>query len=251
MSNYRLRFAGYDLPITVRPDGGSADVDLGESELPRQDGSLTQVGRAKSRLLTVRGDVYGDTPDALWAALDSFRAACARGTSGQLFFGRDDRYYNAQVETFTDSYTEGLLWGSVATVAIGFKASSPYALATAPDTVVFATGGSPWTLDPDGDSDAGALPAWSLTIGAAGTGPITLTNATTGEICTLLGTFGAGDVIVLNRDGYTVTQNGAANFGLLGGRIPRLTPGVNTISLTLGGTATVSAFSATYTPRWA
>lgn len=251
MTTYKLSFGSYVFPATVRPDGGSADVDLAEQELPRQDGSVTQVGRAKSRLLQVRGDLYGDTPAQLWAALDSLRAACALGTSARLFFGRDDRYYDAQVETFADSYTEGLLWGSVATVAIGFRAARPYALATAPDTINFPANGSPWTLDPSGDSNAGALPAWTLTIGTAGTGPLTLSNQTTGEVCSLAGPFAAGDVILLNRDGYTVTLNGAPNFGLLSGRIPRLVPGTNTLSLTAGGTATVSAFSVTYTPRWA
>lgn len=259
MTNYKLNFCGFDFPVTLRPDGGSSDMDLGESELPRQDGSITQVGRSKSRVLTVRGDIAGDTPDALWAAEDLLRGVCAKGAAGPLFFGRDDRFYSAQVETFSVAYTDGLLWGSVATVSIGFKAAQPFAQALAPDTVVFPNGGAPpssgstwtWTMNPDGDANVRTKPAWTITMSAAGTGPLTLANAATQEACTLAGPFAAGDVLVLNRDGYGVTQNGQANFGLLSGRIPMIVPGGNIITLAAGGTGTVGAFSTTYTPRWA
>lgn len=250
-SNYRLSFGNYVFPNTLRPDGGESDVDLGESELPRQDGSVVQVGRMKSRTLKVTGDIEGDTADALWAGLDLLRGCCAKGGVGKLYFGRDDRYYNAQVETYSESYTEGMLFGVVASLSIGFKAAQPFALANAPDTVAFAAGGSPWNLDPDGDANVRVLPAWFLTIGAAGTGPLTLTNAATLETCSLAGPFAAGDVVVLTRDGYTVTQNGLPSFSLLSGRIPMIVPGGNSISLIAGGTATVSDFHATYTPRWA
>ncbi len=250
-SSYKLSFGDYLFPATVRPAGGSADTDIAEQELPRQDGSVTQVGRAKSRTLTLRGDIAGETAAELWAGLDALRGCCARGTVGKLFYGRDDRYYNAQVESYAEDYTEGLLWGVVASLSITFKAPSPFALALAPDTVLFPANGSPWTLGPDGDANVRVLPAWKLTIGQAGTGPIVLTNAATLESASLAGPFAAGDVIVLTRDGYTVTRNGFAQFGLLSGRIPLIVPGVNSISLVASGTATVTAFSATYTPRWA
>lgn len=254
MSNYLLKFGSYVFPSTLRPDGGSADVDLGESELPRQDGSVTQVGRMKSRTLKIVGDIEGDTADALWAGLDLLRGCCAKGIAGRLYFGRDDRYYMAQVESYSESYTEGMLFGVVVSLSIGFKAASPFALANAPDTVSFpltGSGAGTWTLDPDGDANVRVLPAWSLTIGTAGTGPLILANAATLETCSLAGPFNAGDVIILDRGGYTVAQNGLPNFALLSGRIPVIVPGANTLSLTAGGTATVSAFSATYTPRWA
>lgn len=251
MSTYRLSFGNYVFPSTLRPDGGESDVDLGESELPRQDGSVTQVGRTKSRTLKIVGDIEGETAAELWTGLDLLRGCCAKGTVGKLYFGRDDRYYSAQVETFSETYTEGMLFGVVASLSLGFKAASPFALANAADTVNFPAGGSPWTLDPDGDANVRVLPAWSITVGAAGTGPLTLTNAATLETCSLAGPFAAGDVLVLTRDGYTVTQNGLPNFALLSGRIPMIVPGANALSLTAGGTATVSDFRATYTPRWA
>ncbi len=250
MMNYLLKFGNYVFPATLIPDGGPQDIDLGESELPRQDGSRLQPGRVKSRLLSVKGGVQADTMDALRAALDPLKSACVRGTAAPLFYGCDDRYFNAVVESFSDSYSEGQLWGALATISISFRCGEPFALGLVADTINFSMGQSSWTLDPSGDGDVRVLPLWTITVGAAGTGPLTLTNQTTQETATLTGPFAAGDVLTLNRDGYKVAQNGAPNFGLLSGRIPRLVSGVNAVSLTAGGTATVSAFSATYTPRW-
>ena len=40
-------------------------------------------------------------------------------------------------------------------------------------------------------SEARVMPLWTITIAGAGTGPLTLTNTTTGEAATLLPPFGA------------------------------------------------------------
>jgi hypothetical protein len=59
-----------------------------------------------------------------------------------------------------------------------------------------------------------------------------------------------GDVIEMNRDGYTVTLNGDPLFGLFDGTIPRLLPGVNDFLITAGGTATVGSVEVVYAPRY-
>lgn len=250
--NYKLNFGGVDLPVTLRPDGGSSDFDLAESERPRLAGSVTQSARAKSRLLSVRGDIYGDTPDLLWAALDSLGAAYALGATGPLYFGRDDRYFNAQVETFSSSYTEGMLWGVVASVSIGFRAAQPFALATAPTAApgLTSVGG---TVTPDGNA---ATPAtWTITVSAAGTGPIVLTNTASGQAATLGGAgtaWASGDTVVLTRGQgiYTVTKNGILAPGLLLGLIPTLVPGPNVITLSAPAGGTLGALGCSYTARW-
>jgi phage-related protein len=248
---YLLQFNGYTLPSTLMPNGGQRQSDLGDQELPRADGASVQPARRRSRPLSVQGSITAATADALESILDDLESACQTPDGpAQLFFGRDDRYYLAQVQQYSAAYSEGLTWGLFATVQIGFFAQQPDAYGITPVTASVSTSAS--SLTPLGD--APTLPAWTITIGSAGTGPITLTNSTTLETCTLTpvsGSFGAGDVLALARDGYTVTQNGAAAFGLLGGRMPRLMPGANSLSLTAGGTATISSASVTYTPRWA
>lgn len=242
---YRLRFGTIDFPATMRPDGGASPVDLAEQERPRGDGSITQTGRRKSRTVTLRGAITAADADTLQGIFDDMRAACSIGVKGALWFGRDDRFANAQVETWTDDTQDGLLWGVVCNIAIGFRIADPYWYATSPTTTALTTAGG--TITPG--ANAPAAPVWSITIGTGGTGTITLTNSTTGEAATITGTFTAADVIVIDRAAYTVSLNGVPTFGLLNGRIPTLAADLNVISAS-ATTVTISALSCTYTARY-
>ena len=242
---YRLRFGSYDFPGTMRPNGGDAPVDLAEQERPRADGSITQTGRRKSRSITLRGSITAGDADALQVIYDAMRAACSIGTVASLWFGRDDRYAKAQVESWTDDTEDGMFYGVVVNISIAFRLADPWWYATAATTTALTTTGG--TVTPGGNGPAS--PAWTVTIGTGGTGTVTLTNSTTGETATLSGTFAGGDVIVIDRAAYTVTLNGVAAFGLLGGRIPSLAAGANTIAAS-ASTVTISALSCAYTARY-
>lgn len=242
---YKLAFGSYAFPGTMRPNGGDGPVDLAEQERPRADGSVTQAGRRKSRLVTVRGSITAADPDSLQEAFDAMRSACAPGTPGQLWLGRDDRYANAQVETWSDDTEDGMYFGVVVNVSIGFRMADPFWYgASAMTTTLDVTGGTVTA-----GANAPASPAWSMTIGSGGTGAVTLSNTTTGETATLSGTFAPGDAIAIDRQAYTVTLNGVAAFGLLGGRIPSLAAGANTIAAS-ATVVTLSALSCAYTARW-
>ena len=241
---YKLAFGSYDFPNTLRPNGGLNELDLGEQERPRADGSIVQPARRKSRLLTIRGELTAPDADTLYATLESLKAACAVGPQ-PLWHGRDDRSIDAQCERFTEDYEEGRLYGLMAGVTIEFRAADPYFSANAPTTATLtATGG---TVTNSGD--ASALPAFTLTIGAGGMGSVILTNAASGQVCALSGAFGSGDVLILNRDGYRVTRNSVAAFGLLSGVIPTLLPGANALTVSASGVS-VSAFSVSFTARY-
>lgn len=247
---YRLRIGSYDFPATLRPASSPAERDVAEQERPREEGSILGAPRDKSRVFQVRGSITAASPDALDTLCRAIKKACYGG--GSLWFGRDDRYLpNAVCTSFAGDHEDGLLYGLITNLSIGFTAERPFEVAISATTVTLATTGG--TVADSGD--APALPSWNITINAAGSGPLTLENSTTGETATI-GTsstsFTAGQVIVLNRDGNTVTRGGAAEPGLLSAasRIPKLNAGNNTITLTAGGTATISAFSATFTPRY-
>jgi len=242
---YLLKYNDVTLPATMRPNGGESPIDLGESERPRADGSIIQPGRRKSWLLTVKGDITADTMDDLNTAVDALRASLAPAQGGILYFGRDDRYAVGQTETFTYDTADGMWWGVVATISIGFRIPNPFWLATGPTTDALTDAGG--TVTPAGD--APTLPAWSITIGTGGAGTVTLTNSTTGETATLSGTFAGGDVIVASRSGYTVTWNGTPAFGLLSGRIPMLLKGANVI-VASAVTVTIADLSVGYTAQW-
>jgi phage-related protein len=242
---YKLAFGGFTFPATMRPNGSDSPIDLAEQERPRADGSITQTGRRKSRLVTIRGSITAADPDTLQATSDAMRAAIAPGNPGQLWLGRDDRYANAQVETWSDDTEDGMYFGVVVNISIGFRLADPFWYAASATTDALATAGGTVTTG----ANAPASPAWSVTIGTGGTGTVTLTNSTTGETAMLSGTFTAGDVIVIDRSAYTVTLNGASAFGLLSGRIPSLAAGANTITAS-ASTVTISALSTTYIARY-
>jgi hypothetical protein len=243
--NYLLQFGSYVLPTTLRPDDPFAEsFDLGEQERPRASGATSQIGRKQSRSLPVRGELSAADPTTLTALIDAIKASLI-GVQN-LYYGRDDRYHVAQLESVTGTCKDGRTWGTFFSVSLNFKASDPdaYDAAGVNTTTLSLPSG---TVTNAGTSQS--LPLWTLTIGTAGTGTVTLANATTGETATIAGTFASGDVIALNRAGYGVTWNGAAAYGLFDGRIPVLAAGANAVSVT-AATITVASATVAYTNRY-
>lgn len=246
---YRLRFGSFDFARTLRPADESSSQDTAAQSRPRASGSLTQIGRREPTILPIRGDLTAATPDALETLHEALKAAVYAGKA-DLWFGRDDLYYkSAQLKSFGTNYRDGLLHGLLASYSLVFEAADyPEPFAVNAITTASLLNVAAYVVM----GDAPAAPTWTITVGAEGTGPITLTNAATGESCRLTKStnFAAGAVIVLTRDGYTVTENGVATFGLLQGRIPSLIAGNNTITWTAGGTATIASVGVSYIPRY-
>ncbi len=255
-------FNGAAFPGTVRPTSKAFELDLGEQDIPRRDGALTQPGRIKGRTLQCKGVNTNVSPAALLAQVDAFRKAClaAGRLPAPLIWGNPSRYIMAQLQTAPEDYTLGEQSGIGywETLELTFFAADPYFYAaTGPETVPLNGSGS-LTITPDGTGDA--APVWTLVVGAAGTGVITLYNALTQETATISGTFNAGDTIALDRTAYTVALNGAsgaATFGLLNGSIPGLPQGANAVSVSVAPAAgatstalTVGNASVAYTPRF-
>ena len=243
---YLLKFGDYVFPATMCPTLPPSDLDLGEQERPRASGSTFQVGRKKARLLAVAGDVTASTPADL-ATLDAtLRAACVGAGVQKLWLGGDDKYWNAQLQSLAVNQDGGKMFGLMISYSLLFMAADPDAFAPASTTVAgLGAGGTVTTT-----GTAIAQPAWTLTIGSTGDNVITITNAATGEVATITGTFTAGDVIVLDRAAspMAVTVNTVATFGVFDGRIPQLGPGANviTVAVILGAVT----LSVTYTERF-
>jgi phage-related protein len=264
MASYLVMFNGVNLltagaepsvTCTLRSDGIDAPSELAEQEVPRRQGSVVQAARKKSRVLKVVGQVGGGacTPDQLQIVLDAIRGATSLETGPQrLFAGRDDRFWLAQRESYSESYQDGMMFGALADISMSFRAADPDAYGCTSgvlitETPTLGTSGST-NITPVGDSTA--HPLWILTINATATGTVVLANALTGESCTVSGSFTAGDVITLDsREAtYGAYKNGTVDYGIFSGPIPRLWPGVNGISVTLT-TLALSAASVSYSPR--
>ena len=224
---YLVQFGGYTFPSGFAPMSQESPKDLGEQERPRGAGAIVQSARSKSRTLSLEGSAmgFGGGPGAIQAATDAIRGACeGSGAVQKLFFGRSDRFILAQLSGVTESYKEsgdGSWYGASHKLLLSFLAGDPnfYDNAGPVDAPgLIATGG---TVTPGGNAPTYAT--WSIGIMGGGTGTIALSNAVTGEACTL-GTpqtvWNADDSVVLTRDGaavYTVTLNGSPRARPSGG----------------------------------
>lgn len=255
---YLMQFGGYVFPPGFAPISHDATRDVAEQERPRAAGAVTQSGRLQSRRLTVEGSAmgFGGGPIAIQAAMDAIQGAC--GSSGavqKLFFGRSDRYINAQVTGLSESYKQGesSAYGVNHRLMISFLAGDPYFYDIAGPVSAVGLTSAGGIVTPGGN--APALATWSIGISTGGTGQITLTNTTTGEIATL-GTpatvWANGDAVVLTRATgvYTVTRNGAPAPGLMLGLIPALAAGPNVVSLSATGGMALGALGCSATARW-
>lgn len=255
---YLMQFGGYTFPPGFAPMSHDATRDVAEQERPRADGAITQVSRLQSRRLIVEGSAmgFGGGPTAIQAATDAIQGAC--GSSGavqKLYFGRSDRYINAQMTGLSESYKQGenSAYGVNHRLMISFFAGDPYFYDVSGPLSAVGLMSAGGTITPNGN--AWAFATWSIGVSTGGAGSISLVNTTTGQSCTL-GTAGTvwanGDSVVLTRANgvYLVTRNGVSTPGLLLGPIPTLAAAPNVVTLTATGGMALGALGCSYTPRW-
>jgi hypothetical protein len=259
---YLLKFGDYVFPTTLMPSDVGGTQHRAAQMRPRASGAISQIARREESTVMIEGALTAATPDDLAALVAGLRAAVYNGKQ-QFFFGADDRYFrDAQLQNYHETDMQGRTHGLVYDISMQFVAADyPEQFAVAASTPALAAAG---VTNVAVDGDTPSLPLWTITIAGAGTGPLTLTNASTSESSILTpgaGGFAAGDVITLDRDTYQVKLNGVANFGLLNCLIPTLDPtkgtgvvsgrgGTNALSLTAAGTATVASFQVSYQARF-
>lgn len=245
---YLLKFGDYVLPDTLRPDGQQNENDTAPATRPRAPGARSQVGRLEPTVLRVTGELTADTAAALDTLVKALRTNLLTKGKQAYYHGTDTRYYKAaQCKSISTSHMEGRTWDVVTFVTITFVAED-YPLAF--DCTAVSEG---ITLAGETHNNTGGevFPAWVMVVGTGGTGPITITNTATGEamkIGSSTVTLTGGDEIIADRDGYSVTVEGVADASVIDGRIPRLLPGNNPITVAYGGTATLSTLTLQYKP---
>jgi len=255
---YLVQFGSFVFPPGFAPMTQDSPRDIAEQERPRAAGAIVQVARHQSRRLSIEGAAmgFGGGQTAIQAAEDAIRGACESSGSVQtLYFGRSDRYINAQHVGVSEIYKQGdsSAYGVNHRLMLSFVAGDSYFYdAAGPVNAPGLTSGG-GTVTPGGN--ASAFAAWTISVTTGAAGPIVLSNTATGEIAALgtaLTVWGDGDQIVLTRQTgvYTVAKNGIAAPGLLLGLIPRLAASANALTLAASGGIVLGPLKCTYTARW-
>lgn len=251
---YQLRFGGYDIPNTITINRIGSDRRVPASRTPRYDGGRTLAGMLDIKKFSLRGGIYrpiGDTADTdpLRTKLDALKAALA---VNQADFTTDsDRFYRlCQVEGYADDY-EPTGFNRMVNLSFEIVTGDPYSYEVEAQTSENAVSSSPTSVVVDNEGGAPAAPQISLTVGGSGAIVLdaTLTNETTGEVCTLYGNVTGGDIIAIDSLLQTVKTGSADKMTLFDGLFPSLAVGENTLTIEwTSGSITQMDFS--FHHRW-
>ena len=236
-------FNGTVLPYVATAAAALANRVTG-ADTPARPGGYAGQQRPAARKVALSGTLTGlATYDALLDAWSNLCAAQNTTTPAKLYL-RTGWYLWALCESFTDGErgVDHIKWDG------SYKASDPFYYS---DTVVAPVLGSTGGTFVVGGNQS-AMPLLQITCAPAsgGGGNVTITNTATGETCVLLPT--ASTTYYLDSRQETVSTGGFGAVDATGnfaGPFISLAVGANTITVTPGGGATVSAVALSYSPR--
>ncbi len=221
-----------------------------QSKAFSQDGAFALNSLHDPRRLSFEGVLTGanGAQDAasLRAALDLFLAAHQAGPAQQLAID-NDRYINAQVETFEDDF-DGLSHH----IALTFLCFDPFWYSTTTTTEALTVGGT--TVITTGGT-VYSLPVVTLVATAAG-GIVTLANA---QDATLTFSPPAAGTFTLDCLQETITDAGGTDqtayftgdlIRLIAGQLASGGTATNSLTLTTAGGAALSSASISWADRW-
>ena len=232
---------------------GSPSPRAERTENPTEHGDRDDTLWYSSRTINVRGSVYGDSPAAAWAELDTVQGAFLLGATRVLKFersglGYSERCYVKVAGEFTPTlralvrripYTVQLLAGDpriyrdTATTGSYTPSSGGSGVAMPLVFPLVFSGGSGATVDLTNAGTVATPVVWTITGACVGAAVV---NETTGERLALKSTaeLFAGDVLVLDVAARTCTLNGVSRPDLIDAATARwwqLPAGTSTIRL--------------------
>lgn len=201
------------------------------SEIPKTDGSSAELGRLKSIIISIEGDVYGADYDAKRTNLDTLKAAFNNGF--QKFTKDDDRYIMAQLDSLEE---DDVLLRNLSHWKASFVAHYPFWLSETEktDTRTPASGVG-YTI-----VNAGNAPVRVKIEVTAPAGGIAdacqIENTTRQELMKYRGTIAAANVLEIDNrydtDDFEVKNGGVDDHVNFEGDFIMLSPGNNTIKFT-------------------
>lgn len=237
------QFGAYTYPkcvIQSLPHG--LDITERRAETPGSAGDYTQGGLRAARNLKFTGTLIADTGDEIEDLWDDFLAAHEPGAPKQLFYGRDDRYYNAEVVGIQEVRPGELI--AARGFEVSFRAADPFEYsATSSGTVTLGTGATV--------TNAGKQPCRTLIYLylSTGGGLVTITNTTTGKVCTIAP--GTNLTPILEGDRERVTNGSSVDITrVFAGQWIELAPGANTLTVVVSGGAVLTTSTILWRARW-
>lgn len=213
------------------------------ADTPGMNRAYTAGGLRGGTTIQIKGQIIGTSTTNVRDRIDTFIAAHAPGI-GKKFYPHSDRYYNAEVVGFSGLKFDGQIRFLVP-FSVEFFAADPYAYAdSATATSSLASGG---TVTNGGH--APTFPTITVAVSSIGTnGTVTIGNTTTGQSLVL--TPDATGTFTIDCAAQTVSRSSAYRPATHSGDWLRLNAGANTITVTLGGSATISSMSFSHRNAW-
>jgi hypothetical protein len=212
---------------------------LGEAAYPRADGEYIQTDYWRKAKIVLKGTVFGTSKDDMEAHIDLLKQNLAVG-NGLLYtsdFGGSPRVWNCYADISKLVDTRRYYNVTFCHWEVDFLITLPFARSPARRVVAPV---DPMTVSPtvyDTVQNAGTATSkgiWTFLLNVVGScNQLTLTNLTTSEAIIISGTFANNDIIMINGETATVTQN--ANQVDFTGVFPSIAPGLNTFTVAPNG----------------
>ncbi|MHB0913992.1 MAG: phage distal tail protein [Armatimonadota bacterium] len=245
MATYTLKLGTYTFPSTFHPSSVPGNSRVATEQIPRGDGVRVGAQYAAEKNISVRGMLRADSPTSLRTAMDSLLAAVNGGR--QKLYLWDDRFIWATKVGLTTDYDE-TSFKRYCFVSVEFLCDSPFWEAETESTDTWSSPSGTHNITVGGN--AYTKPDIEITFSTAGTVNLELSIGSLNF--TLEGSVGAGETIVVDCGDETV-ELATFDFDYMSMfdlSFVKLVPGVNVLSLTDGGTATISKIVVRWRNRW-
>lgn len=251
MANRYVRFGNALLPQGFAPSEEPVNREIEMAKALRTDGARTITAYQGGKVIPVHGALIdGPIPNlhgqsTLRDAVDALLANLAEGPADLYFW--DDRYYRqVQAGPVSISYGEKR-YHKIAFMEIQFQTGDPFGYALTESSDVWTPVSGTHIITPGGN--AYTLPTYTIKTASTSIN-WTITNSTTGEYFTLVGSgLTVGDDIEVDCQEQTVEIDGTDYMSLFDGLFPKLNSGTNSLTTTQT-TGSITSITTTYRNRW-
>lgn len=195
----------------------------------RRPGIIIPNTEHDSISVKMTGQLYGSTPTEARTSFDTFLQAL-NGSEKDLYL-YDDRMMRVFLESQSHDYIAAL---RCMKFDISFVAQSPFSVSPQKYRSEQSIAASPTSFTVTTNGNAYTKPKITFTAGGSSITSCTIENLTTGQLWTFNGTVTAGNIMIVDFENVTLTNNGVDSVANSVGDYPQfqLNPGANILKFT-------------------